>query len=299
MRPVNAEPSGADRAEWVDRPGGALDAYLRDHQRAENFPVALRVLPRGPRTHLAAVYDVARVIDDLGDDAPGDRTALLTGFREDLLKIWSGARPDAPVLRRLAPTVAACAMPPEPFCDLVAANLLDQRKGSYQTYRDLEGYCALSANPIGRIVLYVFGAATPERLELSDRVCTALQVIEHCQDVAEDYRADRCYLPQDDLDRAGVDPDAFTRAPASAELREVVALQASRAAAGLDDGLALVAGLRGWARIAVAGYLAGGRAALIALRRAKWDVMSSTPAAQRLDVVKQIMGVLAGRRVAG
>jgi squalene synthase HpnC len=256
-------------------------------------------LPRRPRTHLAAVYDVARVIDDLGDDAPGDRAALLTAFRTDLLKIWAGERPDAPVLRRLAPTVAACAMPPGPFVDLVEANLVDQEKAGYPTYADLEGYCALSANPIGRIVLYVFGAATPARLALSDRVCTALQVIEHCQDVAEDYRAGRCYLPREDLDRAGVGPEALTRAPAAPELREVVALQAARAAAGLDDGLALVAGLRGWARLAVAGYLAGGRAALIALRRAKWDVMTSTPAVRRLELLKQIVAVLAGRRVAG
>ncbi len=87
----------------MGRPGGQTDAYLRGHERTENFPVALRVLPKRHRENLKAVYDVARVIDDLGDEAPADRTALLTAFRADLGTIWRGGFPEAPVLRRLAP----------------------------------------------------------------------------------------------------------------------------------------------------------------------------------------------------
>jgi len=296
MQPVQPD-STRTGADWTGRLGGRDDAYLRDHERTENFPVALRVLPRAPRTHLKAVYDVARVIDDLGDEAPDDRTALLTAFHSDLSTIWDGGRPQAPVLRRLAPTVAACELSEEPFTNLIRANLLDQTQTVYPTYRDLEAYCELSANPVGRIVLEVFGAATPTNIALSDQICTALQVIEHCQDVAEDNRAGRCYLPQEDLDRYGVDRGALAIAPASPELRRVLAFEIDRASALLDSGLPLIARLHGWARLAVGGYMAGGRAAIDALRRAEWDVMSAFPTVRRLNVFQQLMAVLMGRRV--
>jgi hypothetical protein len=183
----SAGPGGAAEvdapSESPTRLAGRADAYLREREQTENFPVALRVLPRDHRRHLAAVYDVARVIDDLGDDAPGDRRALLRGFADDLRTIWDGGWPRAPVLRRLAGTVTACHLGPQPFLDLIEANVHDQEVTEYPTFADLIDYCALSANPVGRIVLAVFGAETPDRVALSDRICTALQIIEHCQDV--------------------------------------------------------------------------------------------------------------------
>ncbi len=100
---------------------------LRDKQRAENFPVAMRVLPARYREHLVAVYDFARVVDDLGDEAVGDRMALLDEFAADLATIWAGGTPRSAVLRRLAGTVRACGLPREPFENLVEANRWDQR----------------------------------------------------------------------------------------------------------------------------------------------------------------------------
>jgi squalene synthase HpnC len=276
--------------------GGRGDAYLRKRERSENFPVALRVLPRDRRRHLAAVYDVARVIDDLGDDAPGDRRVLLREFADDLCTIWDGGAPRAPVLRRLADTVTACGLGARPFLDLIEANLQDQEVTAYSTYADLNGYCALSANPVGRIVLAVFGAATPEREELSDRICTGLQIIEHCQDVAEDRRAGRVYLPLEDLDRFGVRPADLDARQASPALRRLVAFEAGRAVALVDDGLPLLRQLRGWARLAVTGYAAGGRAAVAALRRADWDVVTGRPRAGRRELIAQLIAVTAGRR---
>jgi squalene synthase HpnC len=273
-------------------------AYLRDRERAENFPVALRLLPKGPRRHLTAVYDVARTIDDLGDESVEDRPAALRAFRTDLATIWEGGRPVAPVLRRLVPTVAGCGLSQRHFVDLIEANLRDQVQSTYPTYAELLAYCDLSANPVGRIVLEIFGQSDPTNVALSDRICTALQIIEHCQDVAEDARAGRCYLPQEDLDRYGVDPGALEVVPTSLELRRVVAFELDRCADLLDAGLPLVGRLRGWARLAVAGYLAGGRAAMLAIRRMKYDVMSILPAPRRLDGFRQGVAVLAGRRVA-
>jgi squalene synthase HpnC len=298
VHPVQPDSAGAAGADWTHRPGGRIDAYLRDHERAENFPVALRVLPRDLRTHLSAVYDVARVIDDLGDEAPDDRTDLLLAFRADLATIWAGRTPDAPVLRRLAATVAACGLSERPFQALIDANLLDQTTAVYSTYADLEAYCELSANPVGRIVLEIFDAVTPRRILWSDRVCTALQIVEHCQDVAEDFRAGRCYLPLEDMDRFGVDPASLVIAPAAPALRRLIAFEIDRAAALLDDGLPLVRELRGWARLAVSGYIAGGRAAIVSVRRADYDVVSTLPDIRRLDVMRQLMNTIMGRRAA-
>jgi squalene synthase HpnC len=295
MRPSEAETTGS---AWAARAGGDADLYLRARQDAENFPVALRALPADLRHHLHAIYDVTRVIDDLGDEAPGDRTALLTAFRADLSTIWDGGEPEAPVLRRLAGTVRARGLSREPFDDLVEANLRDQTTTAYDTYADLLDYCALSANPVGRMVLEVFGVSTPARVALSDRICTALQVIEHCQDVGEDRRAGRVYLPREDLDRFGVSP-ADLDAPTTGEpLRRLVAFEAERAEALLASGRPLLAELRGWARLAVTGYVAGGRAAVAALRRADWAVLPAPPPVRRRDVLRELVALTARRGAA-
>ncbi|GIH14604.1 squalene synthase HpnC [Rugosimonospora africana] len=288
----------ARATEGATRSGGRADDYLRDREQAENFPVALRVLPGRLRVHLSAVYDVARVIDDLGDQADGDRTALLEEFRADLATIWRGDTPKAPVLRRLAPTVRACGLSQQTFDNLVQANLQDQVVSEYPTYRDLLGYCMLSAEPVGRIVLELFGVSTPERIELSDRICTALQLIEHWQDVAEDRRAGRVYLPLEDLDRFGVTPSDLDQSQTSDKVRALLAFEAERARHLLDAGTPLLGQLRGWARLAVTGYVAGGRAALDGLRRAQWDVLSGSPPVRRLDVVRHLTTLLLRRRVA-
>jgi squalene synthase HpnC len=296
MGPTRADAEGETAgSEWAARAGGDIDRYLRDRETGENFPVALRVLPRTVRSHLSAVYDVTRVIDDLGDEAPGDRVALLAAFRADLDGIWTGAQPSAPVLRRLAATVAACGLSRAPFDDLVAANLQDQSVAAYATFADLVGYCALSADPVGRIVLEIFGASTPERVTLSDRICTGLQIIEHCQDVAEDRRAGRIYLPVDDLAAYGVSPADLDAPAATPALRRLVAFEAERALGLLDEGLPLVGQLRGWARIAVAGYVAGGRAAVRAMRRGRWSVVPVHPSVRRGDVVRELVAVLRQR----
>ncbi len=292
----------------VDRAGTRDPAELRDKRRAENFPVALRVLPGRLRDHLVAVYDFARVVDDLGDEAAGDRVALLDAFAADLASIWDGGVPRAAVLRRLSATVHACGLPREPFENLVEANRWDQRISRYPAYPDLLAYCALSANPVGRIVLSIFASQTkafdrsgprasrggpePVVVELSDRVCTALQLVEHCQDVAEDRRAGRVYLPAEDLAAYGVTEKDLDGVQTPEAVRRLLAFQTDRAAALLDSGAPLVRMLQGWARLAVAGYVAGGRAAVDALHRARWDVLAQTPRVRRRDVVRHGLRLL-------
>src|SRR6185437_9115851 len=138
------------------------------------------------------------------------------------------------VVRALAPGVVACGIPAQPFYDLIAANRQDQVVSRYPEFGDLEDYCRLSANPVGRIVLHVFGAATPEREALSDRVCTALQLAEHWQDVAEDLRAGRIYLPQEDMERFGCTEDDLAAPRATPEARALMAFEERRARGLLD-----------------------------------------------------------------
>lgn len=287
-------------AEHTHRPAAAptdprqeQEAYLRQKESAENFPVALRVLPARYRGHLRNLYDVARVIDDLGDTGALDqRTAALLAFRDDLSTIWHGGGPRHPVLRNLVATVRACDLPEQPFLDLIEANLRDQTTTVYETYDDLLGYCALSANPVGRLVLQIFKVSTPERVVLSDRVCSALQIIEHCQDVAEDHRAGRLYLPLEDLRRFGVRREELEAPVASPALRRLVRFEAERAEGLLAEGTPLLGELRGWARLAIAGYIAGGRAAVAALRRADWNVLPTHPRRRRRDVFSALAGLV-------
>lgn len=280
------------------------DALLRAKERAENFPVALRLLPRRFRQHLVAIYDVVRVIDDLGDEAAGDRTAQLEAFAEDLARVWTGDQPQAAVLRRLVPTVRATGLPRELFDRMIAANLQDQRVREYATYEELRQYCTLSADPVGRMVLWVFGVAPDTAIgakaggqvtagELADRVCTALQLVEHWQDVAEDRRRGRVYLPKEDMFHYGVSPSDLDRPAATAALRRLMAFETERAAALLDSGAPLVGMLRGWARLAVAGYVAGGRAAVDALRRSGGEVLARPPRTRKRDMLRHLPRVLA------
>lgn len=273
---------------WQTLPG---PAGVLEQARAENFPVALRVLPRGLRGDLMALYGFARWVDDIGDEAPGDRLAALDAVEQDLLRAFEG-HAEHSLLRALTPTLRAHDLPRRPFLDLIEANRLDQRVSRMRTWDDLLAYCALSANPVGRLVLGVLGTSTPRRDELSDAICSALQVIEHCQDVAEDFRRGRVYLPQQDLDRLGCDESALAQAPASTALRCVVAEQVERARALLAHGEPLLAELHGFARFAVAGFAAGGFATCNAIERAGFDVTSRTIRARRRDRIGWILRLL-------
>jgi squalene synthase HpnC len=271
------------RSTSADR--DALREKLREKRRAENFPVALRALPARPRADLVAVYGVARVIDDLGDEAGGDRVALLTAFADDVRATWAGAEPAHPALAALLPAVRAGRLRAEPFLRLVEANLQDQRVTRYDTLAQLLEYCTLSADPVGRIVLAVFGVDDPAAAALSDKVCTALQLLEHWQDVGEDFLAGRIYLPREDRDTFGVTDDDLRAATASPALRALMRFETDRAADLLAEGAPLVRLLRGWARLAVTGFVAGGLATVRALRRSGGDVLGAPVRPSRADTV--------------
>ena len=285
---------------------------------AENFPVALRLLPRRYRRHLMAVYRYARTVDDIGDEAPvAQRQGLLAELDEDLLRLYAGpgepglgepglgehrapaatgSQPRHAAVRGLAAVVTGCRIPMQPFRDLIAANQQDQVVSRYETFDDLLGYCVLSANPVGQIVLYVFGCSTPERVQLSDAICSGLQIVEHLQDVAEDYRAGRIYLPAADMRAHGCTEQDLAGQTEPTRLRRLIAAEADRAGALINAGAPLVGQLRGAARIAVAGYVAGGRAALAAIAAADYDVLAATPRPAKSRTVLELFKALARGR---
>ena len=159
--------------------------------RDENFTVANAILGRRRVRHLTAIYGFARLVDDVGDEAAGDRGALLDLVELELRRVFSEAAdgpPQHPLMLELAATVRECSLPVGPFERLIEANRMDQVITRYETFDQLLAYCQLSAAPVGELVLGVFDAATPERVALSDRVCAGLQLVEHLQDIAEDRR---------------------------------------------------------------------------------------------------------------
>ncbi|NEB11305.1 squalene synthase HpnC [Streptomyces coelicoflavus] len=297
--------TATETAHAVDPERGTL-AKAAD----ENFPVAPFFLPRAWRTDLMAVYGFARLVDDIGDGdlAPGgadarllgvpedradDRLLLLDAFEEDLHRVFDGS-PRHPLLRRLVPTVRRRALTPEPFLGLIAANRQDQLVARYETYDDLLAYCELSANPVGRLVLAVTGTSTPERIRRSDEICTALQIVEHLQDVAEDLGRDRVYLPAEDMKRFHVQESDLAAPSANASVRALIAYEAARARDLLNEGAPLVGSVHGRLRLLLAGFVAGGRAALNAIAAADHDVLPGPPRSGKVHLLREAGVVLRG-----
>lgn len=289
-RGVRHDTAGTDRREEASSLLTEADSSLAREQQ-ENFPVVLRALPRAHREALHAVYAYARSVDELGDSATGDREGRLRRVEAALPALWAGEPSPDPVLAQLQRAVVP-RLPMAPFADLIRANLQDQHVHRYRTFDDLLGYCRLSANPVGRIVLAEFGQATPEAVALSDRVCSALQLLEHWQDVAEDRRAGRIYLPEQDMTAYGV-PESALDAPAASEaLARLMNFEIERAAQLLASGTPLVRRLHGWARPCVAGYVAGGQATVAALRRTGGDVLGHGATPSRAGTLLRLVALL-------
>ena len=251
------------------------DTVLRERSAQENFPVASRALPRPVRSHLLAIYGVARVVDDTGDELAGDRMGALDALEDQLDGAYRGTATH-PAFVRLTPTLRELDLDDAPFRALIEANRVDQVVTRYDTWASFRDYCALSANPVGRLVLAVLGADTPDRVAWSDDVCTALQLVEHLQDVGEDYARGRVYLPAEDLDRFGCVGDGSRgrrgigpapRRPSPSRSTAPVGCCTGRrrrsvAASGVG---------RGWRS---PGSPRGGLAALDAIERARYDVLA-------------------------
>jgi phytoene synthase len=226
-------------------PTALADAYRHCERIAtshyENFTVGSWLLPRRQRRHLAALYAFARTADDLADegDAPrAERLAALDAYESALERCFAGFADD-PVFVALGHSVRECELPIEPFRRLLQAFRADVRWRGFETVDELLAYCACSANPVGHLVLYLFGHRDAERQALADRICTGLQLANLWQDLGRDVARGRLYLPRAVLREAGCDPEAVVRGEDGPALRQVLRAEVARARTLLTDGLGL------------------------------------------------------------
>jgi squalene synthase HpnC len=268
-------------------------ALARSHY--ENFAIGSLLLPRALRLPLAAIYAALRTADDLADEpgAAADPMAALDAFERDLVRAAAGERVEAPVLRACGAVVRAFELPFEPFAALLRAFRRDLVQRRYDRFEDLLSYCRESADPVGRLVLLLFGERDPSLHAASDALCTGLQLVNHWQGVAEDARRGRVYLPLEDCERFGVDPEQLLAGLRPSGLPALLAFETARARAFLRAGAALVAGSRGRLRVEVAVFRRAGLAACDALERANFEVLARPPrvgARDRLRALRRALG---------
>jgi squalene synthase HpnC len=255
----------------------ACAALARAHY--ENFAVGSLLLPRRLRLPLAAIYATVRIADDLADEGPGGAAAAadIDAWERSLERAVAGERADHFALRACAAVIRDHDLPLDDFRALFRAFRTDTVKHRYATFEELLGYCRDSANPVGRLVLALFGVRDFRLFEASDALCTGLQLVNHWQDVAVDARRGRIYLPLEDLTRFGVEPEAVLEGRDGPALRALLGFEAARARALLVRAGALVAATRGRLRLEVALFRHGGLAACEALGRAHYGVLAGPP----------------------
>lgn len=255
----------------------------------ENFPVASILLPAPLREPVAAIYGFARSADDFADEgdlSPQQRSALLTGYRAELDAIEEARPTQHPVFLRLRPVIARYDLPLQLFRDLLDAFVQDVSKDRYRDFDELMDYCRRSADPVGRLLLHLFGHATAQNLSRSDAICSALQLINHWQDVGIDAAKGaegRIYLPQDDMARFGVSEDDIRRRVASADFRQLLRFQVNRARALMLSGAPLGWDLPGRIGLEIRAIVAGGLRILDKIEAADYDVFTRRPMLQPLD----------------
>ena len=254
------------------------DAWCRDYarRRDETFTVDSWFLPRRLRPPFFALYAFCRWTDDLGDEAAGDRMALLDAWEDETRRCFAGDRVSA-LSVALGRTVDRCAIPQDLFLRLIEANRIDQRQSRFDTYDDLLAYCSYSATPVGRMVLAVLGYGDEQRGRLADATCTALQLANFWQDVARDLAQDRIYIPREDLRRFGVGEGDLRAGAADAQVRALMQFETQRARALFAEGRALEPMVDRRARTDVRLFRLGGEAVLDAIARAGYDTLSARP----------------------
>jgi phytoene synthase len=256
----------------------------------ENFPVGSWLLPRAARLHLHRIYAFARIADDLADelhDGPG-----LDAFRRDFLAHVDGTASDVPLFRDLARTIRECGLEVRLFTDLLDAFTQDLTKKRYDL-AELHDYCRRSADPIGRLVLRVCSYRSPQLDELSDRICTSLQLLNHLQDLGEDLRErDRVYFPQEDLARFGVSEAQLAAPAADEKVRAFVLHWARRLGAQFASGWPLVDAVGGRLRWELRAILRGASAVLARIDAVGGDVLGGRVRLTKGERLRTVLGGL-------
>ena len=254
----------------------------------ENFPVASILLPSRLRPAVEAIYAFARSADDLadeGDATPEQRLAALNAYEAALARIGQGGTDHEPMFERLAQVVREYELPLRPMYDLLSAFKQDVVVSRYQTYDALLDYCARSANPVGFMMLHLYGAADEENIRDSDAICTALQLINFLQDVAVDLHKERIYIPLEDLNRYAISPAALDSASARPRWRSLMKFEVERARSLMLSGAPLALRLKGRIGLELRMVVQGGLRILDAIEAAEYAVFLHRPKLTKRDYI--------------
>lgn len=261
----------------------------------ENFPVASWALPRHLREPIQIIYQFARNADDFADEgnlSPETRLALLSQYQAELSRIAAGQIAELPLFKSLSRVIRQYALPLHYFSDLLAAFTSDVSKHRYQDFNELMGYCRLSADPVGRLLLHLFDRASPENLRYSDAICSSLQIINFLQDVSVDYTKGRIYLPQDELAEYGVKEMDIASGLVNDAWRTFYQFQLTRTAKLLAIGLPLGKNLHGRIGLEIRLIIAAGELMLKKLHSVRGDVFSHRPKLTRYDTPRLLFRTL-------
>src|SRR5476651_1179937 len=252
----------------------------------ENFPVASILMPRRLRPAVEAIYAFARSADDLadeGDAAPHQRLAALSAYEAALARIEQSDNRHEPMFERLAQAVREHDLPMKPLYDLLSAFKQDVVVSRYATYDSLLDYCARSANPVGLLMLSLYGQADEDNIRDSDAICTALQLINFLQDVAIDIHKERIYIPLEDLNRYAISPAALDHASARPRWRSMMKFEVDRARALMLSGAPLALRLNGRIGFELRMVVQGGLRILDAIEEVNYDVFRRRPQLNKSD----------------
>jgi squalene synthase HpnC len=258
----------------------------------ENFTIASWLMPRAMRPHMHAIYAYARCADDFADE--DHDLAKLDAWERELDLAYAGS-PRHPVFVALADTVRKFEIPREPFADLLTAFRSDVNFNGFDSMEELLGYARYSANPVGRIVLYLFGYRDAERQRLSDLVCSGLQLANFWQDVAVDFAKGRTYFPRQDMARFAVTPRDLARGDVTAGFVDLMRHEIGIARAMLVEGSALKELVDRRLSRDIAMFAGGGLAILRAIERVDYDVFHRRPKLHKLDYLKLGWNAIRGR----
>ncbi len=242
----------------------------------ENFSVLSMFIPRALRPHFAAIYAYCRGVDDIGDEFAGDRLKALDEWAHQLTLCYTGT-PEIPEFRALQHTIRQFDLPRQPFDDLIEANRRDQHQSTYDTWEDLLDYCRYSANPVGRMVLGLFGYQDEYRQTLSDCTCTALQIANHLQDISRDVVRGRFYVPIEDLERFGSSLAEYRTGVITEAIRACIRHEVERTWELFRRGAELEPTVPKRLRMQLRLYRYGGEAVLRALEQQNYDSLSHRP----------------------
>lgn len=260
----------------------------------ENFTVGSFFIPKRLRQPMANVYAFCRWSDDLGDESGNPIIALqrLEDWEKELHECYEG-KASHPIFIALQKTIEKFSLPKQPFWELIQAFKQDQTKTRYNNFEEVLNYCRYSANPVGRLVLYLFNYRDNERQALSDKTCTALQLANFWQDIKRDLRIGRIYLPLDDMGRFQVTEADLHRPNATPAMKSLLKFQIHRTRRLFQEGRALVRQVQGFLKIDLEAFTQGGLAVLEGIEKIDYDVLFRRPVVTRFKKLKILFSAFA------